>query len=59
MDFTCPGLSSFFGQKMENVQVFGKTHLVTLINSVYAISDIKMNKNSEVLIKYKSEAMLN
>ena len=31
LDFTCPGLSSFFGQKMENIQVFGKTHLVTLL----------------------------
>ena len=30
MDFTCPRLSSFFVQKMENVLVFGKTHLVTL-----------------------------
>ena len=30
LDFTCPGMSSFFGQKMENVQVFGKAHLVTL-----------------------------
>ena len=26
-----PGLSSFFGQRMENVLVFGKTRLVTLL----------------------------
>ena len=45
LDFTCPGMSSFFGQKMENVHVFGKTHLVTLDYTVVALASSTVSKS--------------